>query len=168
MHLSADSVLKWIEFAPLYNSVILTKLTLLDGRGLNELARRAGIATPFYPNSDRVNVMLSVVKSMDGHGQWEGEPFGVAYRAGPVSTGGKRVLPVATTRMALEVGSGFPFWGDPVAREKIFGRIFKGYGPGPGNPVLTGTPDELSTGKNATGIRRPPFVPTTPVPRRTP
>lgn len=174
MQLGPDSLLKWTQFAPLYNTVILTKLTLLDGRGLNELARRAGITTPFYPNSDRVNVMLSVVKSMDGHRQWDGEPFGVPYRpyAGPAVTGGKGAAPreIPAAR-ALDVASGFPFWGDPVARERIFGRIFKGYGPGPGEPDITRTHNELPSGKDPTGTRRPPLV-TTPrpvaVPRRQP
>jgi hypothetical protein len=174
MHLGPDSLLKWTEFAPLYNTVILTKLALLDGRGLNELARRAGIATPLYPESDRANVMLSVLKSMDGHRQWEGAPFGMPYRpyTGPVAVGGKRGAPrVMTAGSVVNVASGFPFWGDPVAREKIFSRIFKGYGPGPGKSVIAGTPDELPSGKNTTGIRRPPVV-TTPrpvaVPRRKP
>lgn len=175
MHVGPDSLLKWTQFAPLYNTVILTKLTLLDGRGLNELARRAGITTSFYPNSDRVNVMLSVVKSMDGHQQWEGEPFGKPYRAyaGAVATGGKAGAPrEMTTATVLEAASGFPFWGDAVAREKIFGRVFKGFGPGPGEPDLTGVvPNELPSGKDATGIRRPPVVSTprpVAVPRRQP
>jgi len=159
MRLGSDSVLKWTAFAPLYNTVILTKLTLLDGHGLNELARRAGVATPFYPASDRVNVMLNVVKSMDGHRQWEGEPFGLPYRAGSMASGGKPGARYqAASRTMPEAASGFPLWGDPVARERIFSRIFKGFGEGPGDPMPPSGPDRVRQGK-ANDALRPPAIP---------
>jgi hypothetical protein len=35
--------------------------------------------------------------------------------------------------MDVGSGGGFVFWRNPEARERVFGRIFKGYGPGPGD-----------------------------------
>jgi hypothetical protein len=113
-----DSLLAWHHFAPLYNTVVLSKLVLLDGDALNELVRRAGVPRLLYPSD--ANVMLRVMKSMDGDLQWQGEPHGLAY----VAFDGSGFF------------SGFALWGDDEAREKVFVRIFKGYGPGPGQEAL--------------------------------
>jgi hypothetical protein len=68
-----DSLLSWREFEPLYNSVILSKLVLLDGDGLNELVRRAGIAGTLFTPGPSTNILLGVVRSMTQSYQWMGE-----------------------------------------------------------------------------------------------
>ena len=145
--------LNWRAFEPLYNTVILSKLVLLDGTGLNELARRAGMSAPPFRAGDDVNIMLGVFKSMTQSYQWRGEEMtattqfgicgpetgeplkltavcGVPYR--PLA----RELGGATNLSSRENGAGFTLWGHPEAREKIFSRIFKGYGAGPGTSDL--------------------------------
>lgn len=160
MALGPDGRLRWERFAPLYNTVVLSKLALLDGAGLNELARRAGIARSVYAPDG--HVLFATVKSMDGHRQWEGAPYGflhVPYFAPPESQPGRRPVVPSAVRVggrptstpaptAVPSGgtaaglalhpSGFALWGDPEVRTKVFGRIFKGFpelGPGPGPEV---------------------------------
>lgn len=129
--LASSGRLNWREFTPLYNTVVLSKLVLLDGRGLNELARRAGVTAQLYPEDAPTNVLLGVVKSMDGNDQWTGGQYGLPYQ--PYQPGRKdgRVT-MATARQITPAASGFAFWGNAEARDKVFARIFKGYGPGPG------------------------------------
>jgi zinc dependent phospholipase C len=171
-----DSLMSWMDFEPLYNSVILSKLVLLDGNGLNELARRAGMAAPLFPASEATNVLLSVVRSMTQSYQWVGDVVNSqADSIGPTAYGicgpedgtalpkntlcgvrqrqypgkgsglpGQTTIPdVSMTELGEPIG-GFVFWGHPEARAKIFGVIFKGYGPGPGisapPDVITGLP----------------------------
>jgi hypothetical protein len=166
-----DSLLSWREFEPLYNSVIMSKLALLDGDGLNELARRAGVAGQLVEPGPRTNILLGVVRSMTQSYQWMGETvnskdpaFGSTKHGvcGPehVDTlphvalcgvrqrapGEKRKVAAATSVKVSPTG-GFVFWGHPEAREKIFGVIFKGYGPGPG----TSLPAEVITEVRPTG-----------------
>lgn len=138
MHLGSDARLDWREFEPLYNTVILSKLALLDGAGLNELARRAGVAAPPYPDGDSVNVLFGVVRTMDGHHQWNPDSaYGYRYQPyrppGSTTTAkGARLAPTAEQLARARAFTGFAFYADPEAREKVFARIFKGYGPGPG------------------------------------
>jgi Zinc dependent phospholipase C len=135
LHMGAapDSLLDWRAFEPLYNSVIIAKLALLDGNGLNELAKRAGITAPLFPPGEGAEVMLGFMRMMDGNDQWvPGSKYGLAYS--PYSSGG---VPAGNrVGIAIPVAgrgpSGFPFYADTLAREKIFNVIFKGYGPGPG------------------------------------
>jgi len=148
LHVGPNGLLNWQEFEPLYNTAILSKLILLDAKGLNELARRAGLSGPVYREADGVNIMLYVVKWMDANNQWEGTPYGVTFGTGfgpqaytPTSPTGLlgqvpnvRVQPNAGS---LQGGghSGFLFWSNEEARLKVFGHIFKGYGPGPGPTI---------------------------------
>jgi hypothetical protein len=168
--------LNWRAFAPLYNTVVLSKLALLDASGLNELARRAGIA-PIVPATDDVNIMLGVFKSMTQSYQWTGEvreattTFGIcgpetgdplpktaqcghAYRrAGTPNTlaglttklpgRGAAATPNTQIPPSVLAGSGFVLYGNEQAREKIFGVIFKGFGPGPGTTDATQVIAEL-------------------------
>lgn len=147
MRLGPNGLLTWHVFDPLYNTVILSKLVLLDARGLNELARRAGVSFPVYKDDKNVNIMLYVMKEMDGSIQWEaGKDGGVSFALGF----GPQAAPVQNPKgyipePVLELGkgnSGFLFWSNMEAREKVFGRIFKGYGPGPG-PLMGVSPGVL-------------------------
>ena len=81
MHVRAgpDSLMTWHKFEPLYNSVILSKLALLDGDGLNELVKRAGLKDPLFAPGPSTNIMLGVVRSMTQAYQWVGDK--VDYKA---------------------------------------------------------------------------------------
>ncbi len=169
MHLASNGQLSWQEFEPLYNTVVMSKLILLDGAGLNELARRAGVAEPLYAEGPGVDVMLYVTRMMDGDHQWEGGKFGMTFpnggnpmaasttpsrrgamgaalRGAPAGAGGRAgtaTLASVGGRTGTSAGggpSGFLLYSNPDAQEKIFGHIFRGYGPGPGpvtsNPVV--------------------------------
>ncbi len=130
-------------FEPIYNTIILSKLALLDGDGLNELARRAGVIKPLFPPGENTNVMLGMFRSMTQSFQWMGEiveadtKFGIC---GPENVGELK----RTDRCGAQ--NGFAFWTHPEAREKIFRVIFKGYGPGPG---ATAPADRIATNLTA-------------------
>lgn len=138
-----QSTFDWRAFGPIYNTIVLSKLVLLDAAGLNELTRRAGVTAQLFPNASSTNVMLGVFRSMTQSYQWVGDSvkattqFGIC---GP-ETGELLLLHAVcgieqrdyTGRNSLTRSSGgFALWGHPEAREKVFGMIFKGYGPGPG------------------------------------
>ena len=158
----ADRPFDWTAFEPMYNTVILSKLILLDGDGLNELARRAGVPALFPPGED-TNVMLGVFRSMTQSYQWTGELIKATTRFGicgpengeplppeavcgiqprqidvKTASAGRRGSPLGGranstgTLGGTSTGGGFVFWQHPVARDKIFTVIFKGFGPGPG------------------------------------
>ena len=137
-----DSLLDWREFEPLYNTVVVSKLVLLDGDGLNELVRRAGITRQLFPAGDAVNVMLGVTKMMDGNDNWNPDSVKFAMPYVPYGAAkGRDVALQARTDIATSLGmprgvSGFPLYADSEARDKIWSRIFKGYGAGPGMTVL--------------------------------
>lgn len=158
MHVRAgpDSLLSWTSFEPLYNTVILSKLALLDGDGLNALAAKAGVSDQLFAPGESTNIMLGVFRSMTLSYQWMGEivkadtgsartKYGVCgpedgsvlpkeALCGITQRSYKTPPPPRTADMSLESTrtGGFAFWGHPEAREKIFRVIFKGYGPGPG------------------------------------
>jgi hypothetical protein len=125
----------WRAFEPIYNSVILSKLALLDGAGLNELARRAGMSAPPFPPSAQANLMLGVFRSMTHSYQWTGEMITTPTTFGICGPEDGSPLP-KTARCGIaparDATAGFRLWQHPEAKEKIFGRIFKGFGPGPG------------------------------------
>ncbi|MEO7822273.1 MAG: hypothetical protein ABIS15_01605, partial [Gemmatimonadaceae bacterium] len=161
-----DSLLSWREFEPLYNSVILSKLALLDGEGLNELVKRAGVTDQLFSPGPATNILLGVVRSMTQSYQWVGEVVDSKDSTiGPTKHGicGPEHVPTlpqsaqcgirqrdypgkgsTADRVAVDAGDakdlspvgGFSLWGHLEAREKIFSVIFKGYGPGPG-PTIT-------------------------------
>ncbi|MFN0181204.1 MAG: zinc dependent phospholipase C family protein [Gemmatimonadales bacterium] len=139
----------WRTFEPMYNTVILSKLALLDGNGLNELARRAGVAAPLFAPGEDTNVMLGVFRSMTQSFQWKGEvittdtKFGICGAedtGAPLDStalcGAQRTSGPVPAGARSAVG-GFVLWSNPDAREKVFGRVFKGHGPGPGSTSLT-------------------------------
>lgn len=163
------ATLDWRAFEPIYNTVILSKLALLDANGLNLLLSRAGVPA-LFPASAATNVMLDVFRSMTQSYQWIGDSvyadtgsaqtrFGIC---GP-ETGD--TLPrrtvcgisqrdysrrIASSAMWRDSTGGFVLWGHPLAREKVFRRIFKGYGPGPGVTDRTLTAPSV---RSAAGVR---------------
>ncbi|HEY7566227.1 MAG TPA: zinc dependent phospholipase C family protein [Gemmatimonadaceae bacterium] len=132
------STFEWRDFEPIYNTVTLSKLALLDANGLNELLRRAQVSKPLFAVSPATNIMLGVFKSMTQSYQWIGDSvytdtgstitkFGIC---GPETEAS--LPPRAICGVEHVAGRGFVLWGNQEAREKVFKVIFKGYGPGPG------------------------------------
>lgn len=143
------STLNWRAFEPLYNTVTMSKLVLLDANGLNELARRAGMSAPLVGTGDDVNVILGMFKSMTQSYQWRGEEVQATTKFGICGPETGEPLPTTAVcgvpyrsgvRLQTDGGRGgdlgFELYGNPEAREKIFNRIFKGFGPGPGTTDL--------------------------------
>jgi hypothetical protein len=173
-----NSLLSWREFEPLYNSVILSKLVLLDGDGLNELVRRAGVTTRLFEPGPATNILLGVVRSMTQSYQWTGEELNARDSAvGPTKHGicgpehvdtlphkavcgltrqglGMALRTAAASKKPTKRPSsgGFVLWSHLEAQQKIFGVIFKGYGPGPGSSL----PREVVTdiGPAGSGVRQ--------------
>ena len=144
-----QSTFDWRAFEPIYNTIILSKLVLLDGAQLNELARRAQVNVSF-PTDPYNNIMLGIFRSLTQSYQWVGDSvfadtgstitkFGIC---GPETGDPLKRRAVCGIRPPFIKGpvpnvtraptGGFLLWQHPEAREKIFGRIFKGFGPGPG------------------------------------
>ena len=69
----SDRTFDWRAFEPMYNTVILSKLILLDGDGLNELARRAGVGDGLFKSGEDTNIMLGVFRSLTQSFQWVGD-----------------------------------------------------------------------------------------------
>lgn len=164
MHMGGgrDSLVNWGQFDALYNTVVASKLVLLDGDGLNELARRAGLTTPLYGSGPGFNIMIGVMRSMDGDHQWDtvgdhqrnyGLPF--ARPNAPKQVAGAASNAVRGPQLAGSIGrtnqprtechgtqtppetldsTGYAYFQAPGAREKIFQYIFRGWGP-PGAPL---------------------------------
>ncbi|MFC1772456.1 hypothetical protein ACFL3A_03780 [Pseudomonadota bacterium] len=68
-----------LNFRPLYNAVMLSRLTFLDGKQLNAVARRAGVTRTAYTDGNPVysdqalagTVLIGAIRSIDGNHQWQ-------------------------------------------------------------------------------------------------
>jgi hypothetical protein len=116
----------------------MSKLALLDGNGLNELARRAGVTQQLFQPGETTNIMLGLFRSMTQSFQWMGEivdadtgSIGTTFGICGSESGGE-----LKKKDWCGVQGGFVLWRNPEAREKVFRVIFKGYGPGPGSTSL--------------------------------
>ncbi|MGQ0639592.1 MAG: zinc dependent phospholipase C family protein [Gemmatimonadaceae bacterium] len=151
-----SSTFEWRMFEPIYNSIVLSKLVLLDGTGLNELARRAGLSKPLFQPGESSNVMLGVFRSMTQSYQWRGEKMHATTQFGfcgvenmsPLPKDGLCGLPYRASAASMPNNTaplggpqGFVLWGHPEAREKVFQIIFKGFGAGPGTTDLKAVVD---------------------------
>jgi zinc dependent phospholipase C len=132
---SGSGDFNWRAFEPIYNSVILSKLVLLDGTGLNQLAQRAGLGYQLFAPGEDTNIMLGTFRSMTQSYQWMGEI--VDADTGSIKTTFGICGPETGAELKKKdwCGNpgGFVLWRNAEAREKIFRVIFKGYGPGPGS-----------------------------------
>lgn len=138
------------DFAAYRNALILAKLAMLDGNGLNQLAKELGVSAPtdfadgkpLYPSTSyvatkgqipnsstpRALVLYQTLLSIDANHQWHKNPPPYVRESGdhlPAKFAGKK---------------GFRIWDDPQAKEKIFRKLFSG-------PIAPGldSPDELPT-----------------------
>jgi len=129
------------RFAPVYNSVILAKLTLLGPDELNRLAVEHGAPSPYrygsvlYSDAHPFNVLFGMVRSIDGDHQWQ--EHAPAYP--------RRVAAADPAQRARQYGHGFAagrggmrFWEDDRVRSRVFNQIFIG----PLSPAID-TPRDL-------------------------
>lgn len=116
------------KFSALKNALALSKLSLMDMRGVKALAWVLGvdpdvIKTPVAPG--RTSLLFDIVRSIDGNHQWQ--PFGLPY---PSAIGSE-----PRTKNALERNygygpnqerPGFQLFVDDQLRQSMFLRIFQG------------------------------------------
>lgn len=121
------------EFQALRHSVTLAKLSLLSLDTVNDMVRhhvgheRSPLfadGQPLYPHgSNRTSILPLMVKSIDGNHQWQA--FGIPY---PRSRLQDQVFKVEARRYGYnahtEQGYGMRLFADPLARDKLFARLF--------------------------------------------
>jgi hypothetical protein len=113
------------RFAPLFDSIVLAKLALLDQGAINEVvAAYAPEVGSLYtaPYKARHTLVAEGVRSIDGNHQWQ--PKELPYPR--VSGLDPRWPRCFGSPGAAGEDSAFRLWGHPVAREKVFLAIFKG------------------------------------------
>lgn len=95
------------SFAAFHDTVVMSKLILLNGEGLDRLASELGVSGELYTGADpsEDNVMLGWIRSIDGEYQW---------RDRSLRTGETRSFGFGT----------MPLWEDCQARDLVFRRIF--------------------------------------------
>lgn len=124
------------EYAVIYNSILLSKLSLLDGAELNRLAFAAGVTdstaypagvtgnttygSKLFPETAGYNILFDAIKTIDGNHQW-------LVSAPPYP----RVASKPDTALhnygyANDGYKGFRMYQDSNARKKLFNTIFKG------------------------------------------
>lgn len=143
MHLDNQGKFSPNEFNVIYNSIILSKLSLLSVNSINDLAVKAGMTNnstlyfgyPLFDNAGPQNILFSSIKSIDGNHQWmsTAPPY-------PRATYDENQTNVLSFGYDSSDGTkGFRFWADHQAREKLFLKIFKGpLTPGLENPAVLG------------------------------
>ena len=75
------SFTEMLAFAPIHNAVMLSKLTLLDGKTLNQLVLSKGFTSTIYSKGKNAvvyanstaggEVLLGAIRSIDGNHQWQ-------------------------------------------------------------------------------------------------
>lgn len=122
MNLDSQGKFSPSEFAPVYNAIQLSKISLLDEYAINQLEQRAGISgynySAFYSAGD-FSLIYSWVSSLDGNHQW----MDVSPRY-PRQEGADDSSVDADRKYS--VGDGLFWWGNMDYRKNIFERIFKG------------------------------------------
>lgn len=114
-----------LKFRALRHSVTMSKLALLDQRGLQYLFWRLGSNAALPPSAHgagRYSILLDTVRSIDGNHQWQ--PFGLPYpRAG-------NALPEPANAYERNYGygprsgGGFPIYTNETLRREVFPLIF--------------------------------------------
>lgn len=130
------------RFPAIYNSIILSKLALLDAGGLQRLARLAGVNySSVYKNGlygdgspQTQNILFGFLRSIDGNHQWQelAPPHPRATHTGYDEADFKqrRSDPENFGYGYRDEGCtrirGMRFWVDPTARDLVFKQIFRG------------------------------------------
>ncbi|MGR9422193.1 zinc dependent phospholipase C family protein [Rhizobium leguminosarum] len=126
------------SFNALYNAVVLSKLALLDRRGLVSLARSVGLRdTIFGPDlygDDQMvseNILFGFVQNIDGNDQWHDLSPPHPRVGGYDGTDFQNRADNLDMRYGYYDRScprrlGMRMWADPQARQRLFTRLFKG------------------------------------------
>ncbi|WP_299742557.1 zinc dependent phospholipase C family protein [uncultured Tateyamaria sp.] len=144
------------RFHAAFNSVVLSKLSVLDDSGLRALARRAGVGSSVYGSSlydgrteESRNILYGFARNIDGNHHWH-----VLAPPHPRVNGGIEqtdfLLRASTPDRrfgrfddfcSTEKNLGMRMWVDELAREKLFKALFRG-------PVASGVdrPQQLGQG----------------------
>ena len=126
-----NGILNVNKFAPLANSVTLSKLALLDPRILNQLIKdnvgdytSTMLGKEIY-QSDESNycLLFEAIRSIDGNHQWQA--FGLPY---PKRISGQTCSEKHNYgyNYFQDPSKGFKLWIDPYIREKVFLPLFPG------------------------------------------
>ncbi len=107
------------KFHAVYNSIVLSKLTLLSPEQLNQLIRDNYPESGVFFKEDNLNILIGAVRSIDGNHQWSEYAPPYLRRNGVVDN-----RPLEKRRYGRE--NGFTLWADPQLREKVFQKIFRG------------------------------------------
>lgn len=119
------------SFPPVYNAILLSKLSLLDATELNAVASYFGMSestcypsgNPLYPSNrlDKGIVLFDWINSIDGNHQWlSPQP------PHPRSNGQNAQRDSYAEKWTATKENGFRFWVDPQMRSTFFGKIFIG------------------------------------------
>ncbi|MBI5705363.1 MAG: zinc dependent phospholipase C family protein [Armatimonadetes bacterium] len=98
-------------FAPIYNTIQMSKLILLSPEALNQVLydNRVGAIYSTGGSTDNENAMLGFIRTLDGHQQWR-----VNTARGYVNN-----------PLGAQHGEGMPMWVDCLARDRVFRGLFK-------------------------------------------
>ncbi|WP_444996241.1 hypothetical protein [Aliikangiella sp. IMCC44359] len=115
------------KFPVIFNSIQMSKLTLLDKTGLNKLAKSVGfVSSPIYGTDlfkSSLNILVDAVSSIDGNHAWmEVAPEYVREESKPDNS----AQAYRTFGYSSAEGKGFVFWQDPYLRENLFLKMFIG------------------------------------------
>jgi hypothetical protein len=131
------------KFAPVYNAVVMAKLTLLDGPALNLLANDLGITFPtnygatLYNTSPTINALLGVLRSIDGSQQWQSHAPSFPRREGEGDGQGRDYHHYGYSQED-DIAKGLRFYAHSKSQSKAFAQLFQG----PLSPALE-TPKAL-------------------------
>lgn len=126
-------------FTPARNSVALSKLAMLDGNGLRQLSKLAGVKSSVFgdylfpdgpPNSQ--NILFGFVQNIDGNHQWNDLSPPHPRQHGHDETdftlrANNKDARYGYADDGCSRNLGMRMWADEGAREKLFRKLFKGY-----------------------------------------
>jgi predicted transcriptional regulator len=129
MQLKGSDHFDYNEFGPVANSITLSKLALLDPKGLNELitanagtVESALYGNPVYPEyQGNFTILFDAVTSIDGNHQWQ--PYPLPYPREVYTTIQKNSFGYNYYENPSEKKR-FKIWVDPVLRIKVFLKLF--------------------------------------------
>jgi hypothetical protein len=108
------------KFNVVYNSVVLTKMTLLGPDQLNQLIKDNGLADTIFYNVGDFNILIGAIRSIDGNHQWN------EYAPPYLRRNGSRDLRSRKDR-TYTYRNGFLIWENESERKrKLFSKLFRG------------------------------------------
>jgi hypothetical protein len=98
-------------FSAIKNTILTSQMILLTPASLNQLLHDKRVGPMYdasFPLSDRANVMLGFIRTLDGHDQW---------RRSTTKT-------FPNSALGSTLSEGMPIWNDCLARERVFRQLF--------------------------------------------